>query len=149
MALDYPWKPLRPDPHKVLEILAECGETRAETYWPVSAVSNALVMANAEGQAIAGVAPNAATSGDDKDVVIIDDDIVYRVTLKTGENPDLFDYVMISDGADGSVAVLAAPAEAGSNYACGQVVDYDPASGGICHITPIFHSGTIVETTQA
>ena len=54
---------------------------------------------------------------------------------------------MISDGADGSVAVGAAPAAPGTNYACGQVVDYDPASGGICHIIPVFHAGTVSWTT--
>ena len=149
MALTYPWKVLRPDPLKLLEQTHECGETRTETGWPVATSSGALVQADTEGDAIKGFAPKLATSGDADDLVIIDDDVVYRVQLKTGENPDLDDYVMISDGADGSVAVLAAPAEAGTNYACGQVVDYDPASGGICHITPVFHAGTVSETTQA
>ena len=149
MALTYPWKVLRPDPLKLLEQTHECGETRAEPWWPVATSSGALVMADTEGDAIKGVAPPATVTGADDDVVIIADDVVYRVQLKTGENPDLDDYVMISDGADGSVAVLAAPAEAGTNYACGQVVDYDPASGGICHITPVFHAGTVSETTQA
>lgn len=145
MAL-YKWKLLRPD-QPPLDVLGPCGETRAETWWPIHVSANTMIKADTEGDTVAGVAPHARTLGCTDDVMIMDDDVVYRVTLKTGENPGWFDYVMISDGADGTVAVLAAPAAPGTNYACGVVVDYDPASGGICHIVPLTWMLNASETT--
>jgi len=128
--------------------MAETGETRTTTWWPVRTEANTLFMADEEGAIVIGVAPKIQADGDMTDEVIIDDDVVYRVKLKSGEKPLMWDYVMISDQADGSVAVLAAPAAPGTNYACGIVVDYNPASGGICHIVPVFHCLNASITTQ-
>ena len=143
----YIWRKLRPD-QPPLTYYGPCAETRTGTWWPVGESANTIIKADAEGQMIIGVAPNAAVTGDLHDVVIGDDDLVYRVQLKAGEAPAWFDYVMISDQADGSVAVLAAPAAPGTNYACGIVVDYTPVSGGICHIIPVFHMLDASLTTQ-
>lgn len=143
----YPWKYLRPD-QPALSVMAEVGETRTSTWWPVRVAANTTFMADEEGAIVVGVAPKILADGAMTDEVLIDDDVVYRVKLKSGEQPLMWDYVMISDQADGSVAVLAAPAQPGTNRACGIVVDYNPASGGICHIVPVFWVLDASLTTQ-
>jgi len=138
----YPWHLLRPN-QPPIEVKAECAELRTSTYWPVRSAANTIFMADERGTAICGVAPKCSptiTVGSMDDVVIIDDDVVYRVKLYGQTQPAMWDYVMISAGLDGSVEPLVAPAAPGTYYACGIVVDYNPAAGGICHIVPVFHA---------
>lgn len=149
-AAPYPWKFLRPD-QPALSVMAECGELRTTTWWPVRTQANTVHMADEEGALVVGVTGKCSPTiivGSMDDEVIVDDDVVYRVKLKAGEQPAMWDLVMISDQADGSVAALAAPALPGTNYACGRVVDYNPVSGGICHIEPVYQILNASLTTE-
>ena len=151
MALTYPWRLKRPSMHRVLTAKCRAAEAIAEPWWPVRVSDHEIEMAVTEGDIVIGVCENGnADVAEDTYplVVIIDDDVVYEVQLDTGEAVDMFDYVMISDAANGSVALLAAPAEAGTNYACGIVIDYSPATAGLAHIVPVFWSNDASLTTE-
>jgi hypothetical protein len=137
--------------HRVLTAKCRAGSEIATPWTPVSVLSNEIIPAITEGAVVVGVCEpgNAAVEEDTYPLtVILDDNVVYEVQLAVGEEVDLFDYVMISDDGDGRVAKLAAPDDPGTNYACGMVVDYVPAAGGLAHIVPVFWALDASETTE-
>ncbi|MCF8012613.1 MAG: hypothetical protein K9L56_15190 [Clostridiales bacterium] len=129
MAIDYQWEWLRGQ--KLTARFDNSATALSDTYVPIAISSNALTEPS-QGQELVGVAiPDAGASESGVPVIISDD--VFKVQLDTGENPDIGDAVTVE--ADGSVSVHSA----GSGDAIvGHVVDYDPASAGICQIKADF-----------
>lgn len=97
---------------------------------PVKLDTNLLVIPT-QGCAVFGVVEPLGVIGASVPVIVSND--VFRVQLATGEDPGLGDYVTIA--VSGEVTALGG---ASSDIACGTVVDYDPASGSICHIKALF-----------
>lgn len=99
------------------------------TYAPVVMTSNLLVCPAADGAAVWGVAlPAAAASANDVPVIVSNDIFEVQTTGDLG----IGDAVMV--GMNGGVLALSGTGA----VACGTVVDYNPASGGIAHIKAKF-----------
>lgn len=102
-----------------------------DTYAPVILTSN-TAGAPTQGAELLGVAiPEYAASETGVPVIISED--IFEVTLASGNNPGLGDPVTIATTGE-----VTAWAEGSGDAVCGHVVDYDPASGGLCKIKAQF-----------
>ena len=102
-----------------------------DTYAPVILTSN-TAGAPTQGAELLGVAiPDYAASETGVPVIISED--IFEVTLASGNNPGLGDPVTIATTGE-----VTAWAEGSGDAVCGHVVDYDPASGGLCKIKAQF-----------
>ena len=102
-----------------------------DTFAPVILTSN-TAGAPTQGAELLGVAiPEYAASETGVPVIISED--IFEVTLASGNNPGLGDPVTIATTGE-----VTAWAEGSGDAVCGHVVDYDPASGGLCKIKAQF-----------
>ena len=102
-----------------------------DTFAPVILTSN-TAGAPTQGAELLGVAiPEYAASEEGVPVIVSED--VFEVTLASGNNPGLGDPVTIATTGE-----VTAWAEGSGDAVCGHVVDYDPASGGLCKIKAQF-----------
>ncbi len=102
-----------------------------DTFAPVILTSN-TAGAPTQGAELLGVAiPDYAASETGVPVIVSED--IFEVTLASGNNPGLGDPVTIATTGE-----VTAWAEGSGDAVCGHVVDYDPASGGLCKIKAQF-----------
>lgn len=102
-----------------------------DTFAPVILTSN-TAGAPTQGAELLGVAiPEYAASETGVPVIVSED--IFEVTLASGNNPGLGDPVTIATTGE-----VTAWAEGSGDAVCGHVVDYDPASGGLCKIKAQF-----------
>lgn len=129
MAVTYQWKWMAGQ-RLVAKFDAEAAAA-GDTFAPVILTSN-TAGAPTQGAELLGVAiPDYAASETGVPIIVSED--IFEVTLASGNNPGLGDPVTIATTGE-----VTAWAGGSGDAVCGHVVDYDPASGGLCKIKAQF-----------